>query len=118
MPRPRPKRPHFVPDLDLPADPASLEAGALAYRQYCGSCHGARGGSEGAMPNLQRSTAITHRNFERIVLEGSREEEGMPAFDGLLTSDEVRRIQAYIVEGARASIAEAEAEAASPDSHN
>ncbi|MCG8469624.1 MAG: PQQ-dependent dehydrogenase, methanol/ethanol family [Gemmatimonadetes bacterium] len=118
IPAARTKRPFFVPDLELPTDETALAAGRRLYGQYCGSCHGARGGSEGAMPNLQRSTAITHRNFERIVIEGSREEEGMPSFTGLLDADEVRLIQAYVVSGARASLAEASAADASPDSHD
>jgi len=120
MPMPRTKRPFFAPDLDLPADEASLARGGRLYSQYCGLCHGARGGSEGAMPNLQRSTAITHRNFERIVLEGIRDEEGMPSFAGLLSSDEVGLIQAYIVSHARNALTEIETTdlAESADSHN
>lgn len=118
MPMPRTKRPYFAPDMDLPTDARSLTSGEQLYRQYCGSCHGARGDSDGAMPNLQRATAITHRNFERIVLEGSREVEGMPSFARLLSAQETRLIQAYLVAQARASIAEAaEATPESPDSH-
>ncbi len=120
MPIPRTKRPFNVPDLDLPTDEASLGEGREVYGQYCGLCHGSGGGSEGAMPNLQRATDIVHRNFQDIVLGGSREEEGMPSYEGLLTSDQVRSIQAYIVSRARLAMADAaaEAEAESIDSHN
>ena len=78
MPEPRRKRPVSVPSVaaDLPADEASLASGGELYRQYCRHCHGAGGGSEGAIPNLQRATDIVHRNFEDIVLGGSREPQG------------------------------------------
>ena len=108
MPLPRTKRPFFAPDLDLPTDEVSLAHGGELFNGYCAHCHGARGASEGAMPNLHRATAIVHRNFENIVLKGTREEEGMPSYEGLLTSDGVRLIQAYIVSHARNSVASAE----------
>ena len=98
---PQRKRPVNVPTLDLPADAASLERGGEVYVQYCRHCHGAEGGSEGSMPNLQRATDIVHRNFEDIVLGGSREPQGMPSYEGLLDSEQVRLIQAYIVSQAR-----------------
>jgi quinohemoprotein ethanol dehydrogenase len=105
MPLPRTKRPFFAPDLDLPTDEASLVQGGRLFSGYCAHCHGARGASEGAMPNLQRATAVVHRNFENIVLEGTREVEGMPSYEGLLNSDQVRLIHAYIVANARNSVA-------------
>ncbi|MYG48979.1 MAG: hypothetical protein F4164_06340, partial [Gemmatimonadales bacterium] len=107
MPTPQRKRPANVPDLDLPTDAESLARGADVYGQYCGICHGGGGGSEGAMPNLQRSTDIVHRNFEDIVLGGSREAQGMPSYEGLLDAEQVREIQAYIVSQARETLAEA-----------
>ena len=101
---PRTKRPFNAPDLGLPADEASLERGQALYGQYCALCHGGGGGSEGAMPNLHRATNIVHRSFEDIVIGGSREAEGMPSYEGLLTSEDVRLIHAYILSRARASI--------------
>ncbi len=105
MPMPRRKRPVNVPDIALPADEESLASGRTVYGQYCAVCHGAGGGSEGAMPSLHRSTDIVHRNFEEIVLGGSRDREGMPSFEGTLSSDEVRLIQAYVADRARAALA-------------
>ena len=61
------------------------------------------------MPNLHRATNIVHRSFEDIVIGGSREAEGMPSYEGLLTSEDVRLIHAYILSRARAAIEEANA---------
>jgi mono/diheme cytochrome c family protein len=46
---------------------------------------------------LRYSTAGVHQQFEAIVLGGALAPLGMPAFDDLLTSDEVRAIQAYVL---------------------
>ena len=114
MPEPRRKRPVSVPAVaaDLPADEASLASGEELYRQYCRHCHGAGGGSEGAMPNLQRATDIVHRNFADIVLGGSREPQGMPSYEGLIDAEQLRLIQAYVVSQARETLADDEDEAA------
>lgn len=118
MPEPRRKRPVSVPSVaaDLPADEASLASGGELYRQYCRHCHGAGGGSEGAIPNLQRATDIVHRNFEDIVLGGSREPQGMPSYDGLIDAGQLRLIQAYVVSQARETLA-AEAETSADGDH-
>jgi len=57
------------------------------------------------MPNLQRATDIVHRNFEDIVLGGSREPQGMPSYEGLLDAEQLRLIQAYVVSQARETLA-------------
>ncbi len=108
MPMPRRERPLYVPELELPTDAAALREGYELYSQYCVICHGGGGGSEGGMPNLQRATRLTHDNFEGIVLEGMREEEGMPSYRGLLSPEEVTLIQAYVVSRARAAVRAAE----------
>ncbi|MDH3733809.1 MAG: PQQ-dependent dehydrogenase, methanol/ethanol family [Gemmatimonadota bacterium] len=108
MPDPPRRRELFVPEVELPTDAATLMAGARVYGEYCGSCHGAGGGSNGAMPSLHRATGLTHRNFHRIVLEGIREEEGMPSYAGVLTEEEVTQIHAYVVSRARAAVSAAE----------
>ena len=104
IPEPPRRRDVFVPDIDLPTDERTLAAGAELYGEFCGLCHGAGGGSNGAMPSLHRATGLTHRNFHRIVLEGLREEEGMPSYGGILTADEVTQIHAYVVSRARAAL--------------
>ncbi|MDX1393800.1 MAG: PQQ-dependent dehydrogenase, methanol/ethanol family [Gemmatimonadota bacterium] len=107
LPVPSRIREILVPDLDLPTDATTLAEGQRLYGEYCGLCHGAGGGSRGAMPNLHRATGLTHRNFHRIVLEGLREEEGMPSYAGILDEAEVTQIHAYVVSRARAAAAEA-----------
>ncbi len=104
LPLPSPVRDLYIPDLDLPADDETLAVGQQLYGEYCGICHGFGGGSAGAMPNLHRATGLTHRNFHRIVLEGIREEEGMPSYAGVLDEAQVTQIHAYVVSRARAAV--------------
>ncbi len=115
IPQPERRRPVNAPDLDLPEDSTTLAMGARLYGQYCRICHGGGGNSEGAMPNLQRATNIVHRNFGAIVLEGSREAEGMPSYEGLLDEDDVTAIHAYLVAATKARL---EAESAESDAQD
>ena len=93
----------FVPELDLDASSAAISRGKGLFEWRCQSCHGARGASEGAMPNLQEANQSTHDAFEQIVIGGILEPRGMPSFEGLLTPEEVGFIQAYIISEAKAT---------------
>ena len=94
----------FVPDIELPMTPYELAQGGQLYGENCARCHGGRGASMGAMPNLQESNQAIHEAFEQIVREGLFETRGMPAFGERLSSNEVRLIQAYIVSEAKKTI--------------
>jgi mono/diheme cytochrome c family protein len=56
-----------------------------------------------AIPDLRYSTAQVHKQFAAIVLGGARESRGMPSYSDLLTRDQVRTIQAYVLSRAAAS---------------
>ena len=94
----------FVPDIELPMASDELAQGRQLYGENCAACHGGRGASMGAMPNLQESNQAIHEAFEQIVREGLFETRGMPAFGERLSSNEVRLIQAYIVSEAKKTI--------------
>ena len=55
----------------------------------------------GAVPDLRRTAAATHANFEAIVLGGARQVLGMPSFAKDLNAAQVRLIQGYVVDKAR-----------------
>jgi len=75
----------FIPGEQRKAgDPAAIERGKTLYGIQCTGCHGAdlRGGDTGG-PNLLRSQAILgDADGEKVIpiLQGSRQDAGMPAF--------------------------------------
>jgi quinohemoprotein ethanol dehydrogenase len=74
----------------------------VIYQTQCGGCHGpgAVGGGSG-IPDLRYMDEGTHAVFHRILLEGLREPGGMPRFDDLLDREDVRLLQAFILEQAK-----------------
>ncbi len=78
---------------------ASLERiheGELLYGGKCAHCHGANAVA-GPLPDLRYATKAVHEQFEAIVLGGTRSSLGMPLFKDMLSVDQVRAIQAYIL---------------------
>ena len=80
----------------MPASTAMNTAGRLLYDRFCFSCHGIAVVAS-TLPDLRYSTAEVHNRFEAIVVAGERRSLGMPSFGDLLTPDQVRAIQAYIL---------------------
>jgi quinohemoprotein ethanol dehydrogenase len=62
------------------------------------------------IPDLRRASAATHESFDAIVLGGQRQANGMPSFADVLSTDDVRLIQAYVLQ----RIGEAQASQAKP----
>lgn len=77
-----------------------LEQGNLLYDHFCARCHGINAVSDDSIPDLRRLPAVWHEHFEEVVLGGLMERAGMPRFDDVLDADQVRLIQAYILERA------------------
>lgn len=92
-----------VPALAPGATGEELAAGAALYGKYCARCHGLGVVSGGIVPDLRHASEVTHRAFDEIVRGGAREALGMPDFGEDLTSDELRRIQAWVLWRARES---------------
>lgn len=84
------------PAVHVDATPATIRQGGLLYLQYCKRCHG-ENAIAGALPDLRYASADVHASFQNIVLGGTRQELGMPSFAGLLTPDDVKAIQAYVL---------------------
>jgi mono/diheme cytochrome c family protein len=51
----------------------------------------------GVIADLRKATAETHAGFGEIVLGGVREQKGMPGFADVLSAEDARLIQAYVV---------------------
>jgi len=81
------------------ASPETLAEGGRLYRRFCADCHRIDDHPTVA-PNLLRMDVAVHDVFERIVLEGLLEANGMPDFGREITADEVEEIHAFLVETA------------------
>jgi quinohemoprotein ethanol dehydrogenase len=73
--------------------------GERLYHKYCAVCHGAGGIAGGAgLPDLRLMKQQTLDAFDDIVLKGSLVENGMPAFDQLMTAQDTKLIRRYVDE--------------------
>jgi len=106
-PPPPPPPPIEAPAFVLDATAADVDAGKELYEWNCGRCHGGNVVSSGAVPDLRRATTVTHETFADVVLNGTREPLGMPRFDDLLSEEDVRQIQAFVLSRATESAEEA-----------
>jgi len=89
----------FIPGQQRPtADPAVIERGKTLYGIQCTGCHGAdlRGGDMGG-PNLLRSQSLlSDVDGEKVIpiLQGSRQDAGMPAFK--FSPEDMKAVAAYL----------------------
>ncbi|MEM9176146.1 MAG: PQQ-dependent dehydrogenase, methanol/ethanol family [Myxococcota bacterium] len=91
----RPERERKVPRLDV--GETRIDEGRALYATRCFSCHGLGVHGSGLYPDLKTSSAETHAQWDAIVRGGARAEKGMPSFVDLLTEDEAKAIQAYVL---------------------
>ncbi len=90
-----------VPARSTDASPDVIREGQALYDMHCFGCHGVMVRA-GQLPDLRYATEAVHDQFESIVLGGVREPLGMPRFDDLLTGEQVRAIQAFVLTRAAA----------------
>jgi quinohemoprotein ethanol dehydrogenase len=95
LPDLEPDREVVVPDIE--PDPELLAEGEKHYAAVCLTCHGVNVISGGMTPDLRYMSAETQRQFDAIVLGGSRAERGMASFADKLSKTEVDAVYAYIV---------------------
>ena len=88
--------------IRMNASQDSVREGKFLYASFCYRCHGVDAVAGASIPDLRYATAETHRQFAAIVLGGARESRGMPSFKDLLTREQVRTIQAYVLSRAAA----------------
>jgi quinohemoprotein ethanol dehydrogenase len=92
-----------MPTFALSAGAVELAEGRALYESFCAACHGSNVESGGAIPDLRYASVATHQQFEQIVRAGLRASLGMPAFPEDLSPEQVRMIQAHVLQRARES---------------
>jgi quinohemoprotein ethanol dehydrogenase len=75
-------------------------------------CHGALAVSGGVVPDLRMLSTEKHSIFKQIVYDGVIHSAGMPRMGDLVTEQDVRDIQAYVISRANEDRAAAAAAAA------
>jgi len=93
-----------APPLAVTASAETVKQGSLLYDRHCMICHGLNVVA-GPIPDLRYASAQTHAQFDRIVRGGARATLGMPTFGDLLSADQAKAIQQYILSRARESAA-------------
>jgi quinohemoprotein ethanol dehydrogenase len=73
-----------------------VHEGGLLFNNHCAGCHGINAVA-GPLPDLRYANRETLEGIQDIVLAGKRATLGMPSFQKILTSPQVRAIQAYII---------------------
>ncbi len=103
--------PALAPEAATP-DPPALTAsesevakGRDLFNQYCVFCHGAAAVGGGVIRDLRHLPAERHKVFVGSVL-GGLPARGMPSYNSVLTVEEVKAIQAYIIKRANDEKAE------------
>ncbi len=72
-----------------------IAAGEALYGRYCMICHGNR--ARGGVKDLRYMSDDTRRHFADIVLGGARAKQGMASFSDVLSPDDVRKINDYLI---------------------
>lgn len=93
-----PKRPlherheKLVSNVDLNKIPkAAVESGKEIFYAYCAGCH-----DGGRAPSLHPLKVRVAREFNEVVMGGSRLEKGMPSFKGVLSNEQVDAILSFL----------------------
>lgn len=91
-----------VPAITMDVPPETVAEGERLYGGNCSYCHGG-GAVASVVPDLRYANAEVHAQFEAIVRGGARAPLGMPAFADRLSSEQVRAIEAYVLDRAAAA---------------
>ena len=94
-----------MPSFALEASQADVDEGSRLYHLECGVCHGGEVVGGGSVHDLRYSGEAVHERFQAIVRGGERARLGMPAFGEILSEEEARQIQAYVLFAARQAAA-------------
>ena len=85
-----------APNHKVSVTEEQLAIGRSLYSEHCQKCHGGNVVSGMGVPDLRRASDEVHTTFEAI-LQGTRKKLGMPSFQGILSSEEIKYIQAYVI---------------------
>lgn len=79
-------------------DQAMIEAGEQVYDEHCATCHGEKLRSAGVIPDLRELGEKDRPRFDQTVREGRGQ---MPAWEGVISPEEIDQVWAYIRSHAR-----------------
>jgi mono/diheme cytochrome c family protein len=74
-------------------DRAAIDAGAAVYAEHCAICHGERLINTGTAFDLRQLRADERPRFDKAMAEGKGQ---MPAWEGVLSEEEIGQVWAYI----------------------
>jgi mono/diheme cytochrome c family protein len=77
---------------DAPAQD-QIQAGEQIYEEYWANCHGLKLRRTGAIPDLKEQKADGRVRFDQMVMAGRGQ---MPAWQGIIGSDELDQLWAYV----------------------
>ncbi|WP_126173145.1 PQQ-dependent dehydrogenase, methanol/ethanol family [Altericroceibacterium xinjiangense] len=80
----------------LNVTPATIGYGQALFTENCSICHSNQ--PRAPLPDLRRMPQSVHDNFEKIVLGGLMKPLGMPAWDDVLSPDQVKAIHAFLID--------------------
>jgi len=93
------------PPPEMPATAQQIALGENLYHEYCSVCHGPGAvSSGGGTPDLRYSSAAIHSSWDAIVLQGAFTGKGMAGFDHVLSAEDSKATQAYVISQAKSSI--------------
>jgi mono/diheme cytochrome c family protein len=72
---------------------SAAEAGRDVYAEHCAPCHGERLNATGAAPDLKLLRTDQKARFDEMVRNGKGQ---MPAWEGMISDEEISQIWAYI----------------------
>jgi mono/diheme cytochrome c family protein len=72
---------------------SAVDAGRDVYTEHCASCHGERLNATGAAPDLKLLRADQKTRFDEMVRNGKGQ---MPAWEGMISDEEIGQIWAYV----------------------
>ena len=104
-----PELPQIQKTLDPPPPTASVEqvkAGHALYHRTCFACHGDAAVSGGVIPDLRYTNRATHEVWDKIVLGGLLKSAGMVSFAEILSEQDSKDIQAYVIKRTYDALAE------------
>jgi quinohemoprotein ethanol dehydrogenase len=77
---------------DAPAQD-QVAAGEQVYEEHCATCHGVKLRRTGAIPDLKEQKSDGRARFDQMVMAGRGQ---MPAWQGIIGSDELDQLWAYV----------------------
>ncbi len=75
-----------------PSDKVLIEKGAALFASTCAACH-----LSGRAPDLTHMTVSDHMDFMDIVRKGKRADKGMPNFGQVISKEDAKALQTYLV---------------------